>query len=119
MDLLDALRRNSGSAPAQGPGKAERLFDQFLQARNEGDDPQAFEYIKESMELGYLPAIGEYGNMLMLGVTDDEGNTVEEEDQEAKLKLAQLYIMGLGEDQDYDEALRLLDQARRIPLGTR
>ena len=39
MDLLDALRRKSGSAPAPGPGKAERLFDQFLQAREDGDDP--------------------------------------------------------------------------------
>ena len=136
--------------PSTDTSNAEQLFNQFLQAREEGDDEQALEYVKESMDLGYLPAMREYGNIMMmedgsgfeyvrraaqggdipsmvrLGLHYFQGcGTEADVDQaahyweiaarygapEAKLKLAELYIMGLGEDQDYDEGLRLLDEA--------
>lgn len=126
MDLLDALKKKSSGPEKASPGKAEQLFEQYLQAREEGD-PDFLEYVKESMELGYLPAIGEYGNILMLGVVDDDGNAILEEDHETgfeyELKAADEgylpsmvrvglhYFQGCGTEADIDEATRYWEMA--------
>lgn len=127
MDLLDALKKKNSSAPAQGPGKAERLFEQFLEARDHGDDLDALEYLKESMELGYVPAVGEYGNILVLGVVDEDDNTVIEEDEEtgfeyelqaadqgylpSMVRVGLYYFQGCGTEADIDEATRYWEMA--------
>ena len=126
MDLLDALKKKSSGPEKASPGKAEQLFEQYLQAREEGDT-DFLEYVKESMELGYVPAIGEYGNILMLGVVDDDGNAILEEDHETgfeyELKAADEgylpsmvrvglhYFQGCGTEADIDEATRYWEMA--------
>ena len=124
MSLFDALKSLKSAAPTANPSadpsNAEQLFNQFLQAREEGDDEQALEYVRRAAQGGDIPS------MVRLGLHYFQGcGTEADVDQaahyweiaarygapEAKLKLAELYIMGLGEDQDYDEGLRLLDEA--------
>ena len=133
MDFLDALKNlknaKPSSAPAAGPANAEQLFNQFLQAKEEGDDRRALEYVKESMELGYLPAMREYGYLLMMGVMDDEGNTILEEDLEngfnyerraaqsgdvpAMVRVGLHYFQGYGTEADIDEAAHYWETAAR------
>lgn len=133
MDFLDALKNlknaKPSSAPAAGPANAEQLFNQFLQAKEEGDDRRALEYVKESMELGYLPAMREYGYLLMMGVMDDEGNTILEEDLEngfnyerraaqsgdvpAMVRVGLHYFQGCGTEADVDQAAHYWEIAAR------
>lgn len=127
MSLLDALKKKAAPAPSASPAKAEQLFKLYRQARAEDDMPQAFNYVKESMGLGYLPATGEYGNLLMLGVEDDEFNIIQEEDQEtgfayelqaadggylpSMVRVGYHYFQGCGTEADIDEAARYWEMA--------